>query len=136
MKAAFIRQATTSTFWAWKSLQYLGAEALLDAFVFKSKTLSLAIELEADIWIVEGCDHVFAGTSSPEYTKEIMRRHQTVPLSAIPWHKYDVVISILPIVPDRIIERFQQQCCRVHLQCHTWWANNNEGQYKHRRFTL
>ena len=48
MKGCFIRQATTSTFWSWKSLRYLGAEVLLDAFVFKSKTLSLAIELEAD----------------------------------------------------------------------------------------
>lgn len=105
MKAAFIRQATTSTFWSWESSQYTNPWKTLNAFVFKSKTLSLAIELEADIWIVEGCDHILGGTSS-EYLQGIMKQHQTVPLSAIPWHQYDIVISILPIIPDKIIKRF------------------------------
>lgn len=105
LKGCFIRQATTSTFWSWKSLRYPGRWGFLNTFEFKSKTLSLAIELEADIWIVEGCDHI-GDASTPEYTRGIMQRHKTVPLSAVPWRKYDVVISILPIIPDKIIERF------------------------------
>ena len=103
LKGAFIKQGFSSTFATWESLKYPGPEKLLDAFRFKSKLFSLLVELRADIWVVSGGKQI-DGTFCSEFSRKIVKQHKTAPISHVPWDKYDVVISVLPFIPRRIIE--------------------------------
>jgi len=103
MKAAFIKQGFSSTFATWESHRYSRAEELLGAFRFKSKMFSILVEWQADIWVVSGGEKV-DGTFSSNFSREIVKKHKTVPLDKVPWDKYDVVISVLPFIPDKIIK--------------------------------
>lgn len=91
-----------------ESLPWAGAEALLEAYVLKSQAFSLLVELEADVWVVEGCTKVpnsHIQVMEPELMEAYRQMHKTVPWAAIPWDRYDVVISMLPIIPGKIIQR-------------------------------
>lgn len=107
MKAAFIKSGASSTFATWESLLWSGPERLLHAFRFKSKLFSLLVEFKADIWVVSGGEKV-DGTFSSDFSREIVKQHRTVPIDKVPWGKYDIVISVLPCIPKRIIEAYPE----------------------------
>lgn len=98
LRGAFVKQGVSSTFATWGSLRYPGPKKLLGTFRFKSKLFSLLVELRADIWVVSG------GASKDAFARKILRQHKTTPLADVPWNEYDVVISVLPFIPRRIIE--------------------------------
>lgn len=103
MKAAFLKSGASSTFATWESLLWSGPERLLHTFRFKSKLFSLLVELQADIWVVSGGEKV-DGTFCSDFSREMVKKHKTVPIDKVPWNEYDIVISVLPFVPNKIIK--------------------------------
>lgn len=92
----------------WQSLRFPGSAELLDAFVFRPMHISLLIEFEADIWVVKG-EGVASQTwkqNEPEGFAAIYAAHwNVVSMLEVPWEDYDIVISIDPLIPDKIIKR-------------------------------
>lgn len=108
MKMAFVKQGFSATWASWESVQYSNPMQMLESFRFQAKILSLLVEFEADVWVIEGLDvppGTFVEVSGKEYVDAMLKLHTGVPWSAVPWEKYDVVISTLPIVPERIIRK-------------------------------
>jgi len=105
MKACFVKTADMIC-WPWESLRYPGPKQLLDSLVFSSLDFSLMVELESDVWIIRRKDAV---VSAPKPLMGVVKKHSNVVLpSAIPWEEYDVVISISPIIDEKIIRSHPQ----------------------------
>jgi len=93
----------------------------LETFRFQSKIFSLLVEFKADVWVIEGLDvppGTFVEVSGEEYVNAMLKLHTGVPWSAVPWEKYDVVISTLPIVPERIIKKHPKILWCYFIQGH------------------
>lgn len=100
----------------WESLPYTSAEKLLNAFVFRSLGFCLAVELEADIWVVEwrGVEpSIYQGPAArkkdPNAPMRVCAAHQDiVKESDVPWDDYDVIISHWPSIGAETIKRHPQ----------------------------
>lgn len=125
MKVAFIKQGISTGMAGWESIRYPGPEALLRSFTLKTNIFSLLCEFQGDVWVVEGekvFPHSFVETSrkyNPEYVPTVLRGHKGVPWAAVPWKEYDVVISLLPIIPDKIMARHSHILWCYYALAHT-----------------
>lgn len=107
---AFVKLACDANL-PWESIRYSNPDALMDAFVFRSLGFCLAVELEADFWVVkwrgeEANIRPSALRADPTGIKRMVRAHKNVvDWHEIPWGEYDMVISIGPVVPRKIIKQ-------------------------------
>lgn len=100
MKACFVKTADM-IYWPWESLRYPGPKQLLDSLVFSSLDFSLMVEFKSDVWVIHRKD---AAVLASKPLLGIIKKHRNVVLpSAIPWEEYDIVISVSPIIDEKII---------------------------------
>lgn len=99
----------------WKSLRFPGPQKLLDEFVFRSLGLSIAVEWEADIWVVESGDDPGMYMNPPIRRKDpdapmrICKAHENIVReSQVAWGKYDIVISLWPFISKRMIKAYPE----------------------------
>lgn len=106
MKGCIVKHAYYPNF-TWKPKRYSGALDMLRAFPFRSQNISLVVELKADIWPIKGMNQDYrAGRDDPNGVAALYGVHKTVSWSAVPWEKYDVIISCEPIIPESIIKAY------------------------------
>jgi len=108
---AFVKLACEENL-PWESVRYSDPQSLLDAFIFRSLGFCLAVEYKADFWAVKWrgeATNVRPGAlrEDPGGVKRMVRAHKNVvDWDDVPWGEYDMVISIGPIVPKRIVRKF------------------------------
>jgi len=121
MKMAFVKQGFSATWASWESVRYENPMQLLESFRFQAKIFSLLCHFEADTWVIKGLDvppGTFVEVSGPKYVNAMLKLHKGVPWSAVPWDEYDIVISTLPIVPEKIIRRHPRILWCYFIQGH------------------
>lgn len=110
MKICIVKHPYYPSF-GWESARYKSPEQMLQLFRYKSHNLSFAIGMKIDMWVVEGMSVSPAfslDTEAPKVFRALYKAQKTVPWSTIPWHEYDVVIAIDPIISDEIIRAHPQ----------------------------
>lgn len=110
MKICIVKQPYVTEF-TWESVRFTTPHNLLDKFICRSQNISLLIGLKGDVWVVED-GAVISDTfrnlidKTPRAIEALYQSHRAVPLSSIPWHEYDVVLSADQIIPNNIIRRY------------------------------
>ena len=97
---------------SWQSQRFPGAKELLDTFVFRSLGFCMAVELKADIWIVEWESVKPSTFQNPDARRDDpgapMRVYNThkgiVKENEVPWDEYDVVVAYWPSISRKVIE--------------------------------
>lgn len=122
MKMALVKQGFSATWASWESVRYSNPMQLLESFRFQSKIFSLLCHFEADVWVIKGLDvppETFVETSGEKYVNAMLKLHKGVSWSAVPWEEYDIVVSTLPIVPEKIIKNHPGILWCYYVQGHT-----------------
>ena len=132
MKLAFAKEPYCAEY-TWSSMKWQGAQALLDDWVFRSQNISLAVNYEADTWVLDSRTRIDDGwlqvleSRVPEDVDALYEAHEAVSVDSVPWGEYDVVITTDPIIPERIIK-----ACPDTLFCYYECGHTTKSAWRSR----
>lgn len=113
MKIAFIKQRYMPEL-TWSSHAWDGnVDKLIGNYIIRSKWFSFIAETGADVYVVEDGkykSHVYQylEKTHPRGIKALYRAQEAVNMHDVPWAKYDIVISIDPIINKDIIDKYKK----------------------------
>lgn len=127
MKLCFAKQPYCVEY-TWQSTRWPGPRALLDAYVFRTQNISLAVRFKADTWVLDGRNRIEGGWLQtledlvPDDVDALYDTHTATPAEDVPWGEYDVVITTDPVVPETIVRAYPKT-----LWCYYECAHNSQS---------
>lgn len=124
MKLCIVKQPYVAAL-TWASHRFTSGEDLLTRCFFRASNLSLLVALQGDIWVVE--DGEFRSGSYDQWAQDkaamevFYAKSTAVSMEDVPWGDYDIVISVDPIIPDKIIKEHPKTLWCYHPCEHTTW---------------
>jgi len=110
MRFAIVKQRYVPGY-TWRSHRWDNPKSVIGDFMLRSKNFGLLFHTEGDVWVVEDWPytshmHQRLKDHQPAALDALRTAQEAVPIDAVPWDEYDVVISVDPILPRYLFRKY------------------------------